>query len=271
MINKQTCCTGLATRAYCTLLQPFLSLMKLPTIPILWSDEHLIVVNKPSGIPVLPDRYDPTIPCLWHQLKETYQYIWVVHRLDKETSGILIFARTKESHQLLNIQFQNRETLKTYHVLSVSVPNWKTKTVTLPLRPNGDRRHRTVVDTNHGKSAVTHFNLLQTWKKGYALLEAVPETGRTHQIRIHLASQGISIIGDILYGNGQFIYLSSLKPNYTVTHTQEKPLISRLGLHAFRLIFRHPNTGAMMTCEAPYPKDFSRVMYQLNKHACGTN
>jgi 23S rRNA-/tRNA-specific pseudouridylate synthase len=128
-------------------------------------------------------------------LEQEYGRLWIVHRLDRETSGVLLLARSAEAHRLLNTQFEQHLVSKIYHALVIGSPDWQKKTISLPLRPNGDRHHRTVVDRDKGKPAVTRLNVMERFDH-YCLVEAIPETGRTHQIRAHLSALGLYIMGD---------------------------------------------------------------------------
>jgi tRNA pseudouridine32 synthase/23S rRNA pseudouridine746 synthase len=231
---------------------------------VIWLDEAFLVVNKPAGLPTLPDGYDPDAPYLGGILRSVYDPLWIVHRLDRDTSGILILARTPESHRALNTQFSKRQVTKVYHALVGGNPVWDEKTVRLPLRPDGDRKHRTVIDLRQGKPSVTHFRVLERYGT-YALIEATPKTGRPHQIRAHLAAQGCPIAADGLYGDGKGIFLSELKPGYRKGRQAEAPLLGRLGLHACSLLLAHPVSGEKLRFEAPYPKDFAATMKQLRK------
>jgi len=235
---------------------------------VLWEDEEILVVNKPAGLPTLVDGYHKEAAYLLGALKQTYDPLWVVHRLDRETSGVMVFARTAGAHRELSIQFERRQARKIYHALIAGNPPWNEKTVKLALRPDGDRKHRTVVDTRRGKPAQTGMCVLQrfgTASSTYTLIEAIPYTGRTHQIRVHMAAQGYPIVVDPLYGDGREIYLSELKSGFKAKTEAEKPLLGRLGLHARSLILLHPNTGEQLRFEAPYPKDFTRTLRWLDR------
>ena len=232
---------------------------------VLWKDDHLLVVDKPAGLPTLVDGYDPGAPYLVGLLRLAYEPLWVVHRLDRDTSGVMVFARATEVHRVLNAQFEGHTVSKIYHSLVTGDPRWTQKTVELPLRPNGDRRHRTVIDAHRGKKALTTLRVLDRFER-FTLIEAIPQTGRTHQIRVHLAAQGCPVVADALYGNGRGILLSDLKPGYKGGASDEKPLLERLGLHARSLSLTHPSTGERLYFEAPYPQDFSRVLKQLRRY-----
>jgi RluA family pseudouridine synthase len=227
-------------------------------------DDSILVIDKPAGVPSV---HDPARPEDDAQTLLTPRYgpLFVVHRLDKETSGVLLFARTESAHAHLSAQFESRDTEKVYHALVMGSPRWDERTIDAPLLPNGDRKHRTVVDLEDGKPSVTHARVLQR-VKGVTLVEARPETGRTHQIRVHLATASAAIACDPLYGDGKPVFLSKFKKNYRETEAhEERPLLGRLGLHALRLSFTHPVSGERMTIEAPYPKDFSATLNQLGK------
>ena len=221
-------------------------------IPVLYIDDHLLVVAKPAGLPTLVDGYHPEAPFLVGILKETYPALWVVHRLDRQTSGVIVFARTAAAHRSLNTQFEQRQATKTYHALVHGSPAWDTQTVHLPLRPDGDRRHRTVVDPQDGKPAETDLLVLERFER-FALLQATPHTGRTHQIRAHLAALGHPIVSDPLYGGA------------------ELPALPRLGLHACSLKLLHPVSAEELEFTAPYPQDMERAIDSLRQPPESTN
>jgi tRNA pseudouridine32 synthase/23S rRNA pseudouridine746 synthase len=214
---------------------------------ILWCDSSLLVINKPPGLRTLPDGYDPALPHVRRLLEPQYRRLWIVHRLDKETSGVLVLARSAEAHRYLNTLFECHDLIKVYHALAGGNSDWDEMTVRLPLRVNGDRRHRTVVDERGGKPAVTHLRLLERLHKA-ALIEAQPETGRTHQIRAHLAAVGLPILGDRLYG---------------ARALPEAAQLDSLALHAWALEITHPLSGQPMRFEAPYPAAFQAALEQL--------
>lgn len=237
-------------------------------LQILHEDEHLIVVNKPAGLRVIPDGYRKDLPDLHHLLGETYGRLWVVHRLDRETSGAILFARTAESHKLLNQQFQNREVNKVYHLLAIGHPLHDELKIEYPLRINGDRAHRTVVDFENGKPAYTYVRLIQRFPNNINLVEALPKTGYTHQIRAHLAAAGYWLLNDTLY----FPYDQppeqpnahpALPAEYR-TLCQKLP-IHRIALHCLHIQFFHPYHKQLFSITAPYPADFLQTLELLQK------
>jgi RluA family pseudouridine synthase len=211
---------------------------------LLWSDEHLVAINKPSGLLSLPDGYRPEKPHLRAIMEPNLGRLWMVHRLDRETSGVMVLARSAEAHRNLNEQFEEQQVSKIYHALVVGNPPWETHHVSLPLRPNGDRRHRTVADRRHGKAAVTGLKVLRQLD-GWALVEAAPKTGRPHQIRAHLAAIGHPVVADALYG----------KRDHPSHHQ-----IERLALHALSIAFSHPILGTPSYFKAPYPEDLAAAL-----------
>jgi len=230
----------------------------------LYEDGHLVAVNKPAGITTIHDAARPDEPDLHALLQARFGRLWPVHRLDRDTSGVIVFARTEAAHRSLSEWFQERDVTKIYHAIVVGSPPWVERTADAPLRADGDRRHRTVVDALRGKPAVTHFRVLQRLKR-YALIEARPETGRTHQIRVHAALLGHPIAADDLYGDGRPIFLSHLKRDYRSNSPQELPLMSRVALHAQGLSLNHPASGEPLELRAPYAKDFNATINQLSK------
>ena len=215
----------------------------LPTI--IYQDEFLLAVNKPAGLPTLPDGYHRAAPCLIDLLKQQWGRVWVVHRLDRDTSGVIVFARTAEVHRALNLAFDSRAVHKVYYAIASGVPEWDERVIDLPLRPDGDRRHRTVIDAKHGKPAVTRVHVLERFAQ-HALIEARPETGRTHQIRAHLAALDLPLAGDVLYGG-----------------KNAAALIQRTALHAHSIEFTHPVTHELLQISAPYPEDFALTLARL--------
>ncbi len=211
---------------------------------LLFLDEHLLVANKPAGLPTLVDGYNSEAPYLLGTLIQQFGKLWVVHRLDRDTSGVIAFARTAEAHRHLNAQFEVHSTVKIYHAIVCGVPEWHEKIIRQPLRPDGDRRHRTVIDHRRGKQALTELLVLDRFHR-HTLIQAVPRTGRPHQIRAHLAAIGFPIAGDVLYGGSPL------------------PRIERVALHALTLRLTHPFSDAPQDFSAPYPLDFLESIKKL--------
>jgi RluA family pseudouridine synthase len=213
-----------------------------------FSDQQILVFNKPAGIPVLPDGWDSEAPYLVKLLEAEYGKLWVVHRLDKTTSGVMVFARTAEAHRSLNLQFDRHDVLKVYHAICTGEPKWDEHIARHPLRIDVGHSHRSMVDNAKGIPAETTFRMLQRFR-GFSLLEVVPGTGRTHQIRVHAYALGFPLLGDILYG------------------APKTDLISRPALHAKSLSFIHPVSGERVPYTTPYPDDFTlalRTLHQAN-------
>ena len=211
---------------------------------IIHADEHIIILNKPAEIPVLPDGWEKDSPYLVKMLEEEFGRIWVVHRLDKITSGVMVFARDAESHRALNMQFENHEVEKVYHAIVEGKPTWEEKVAKHPLRVNVGHKHRTVVDDRNGKPSETRFRLRKLYQSS-ALVEAMPTTGRTHQVRVHAKALGHPLVGDVLYG------------------AAESKIIARPALHAWSLTFTHPITHERLTFKAEYPQDFATALKLL--------
>jgi RluA family pseudouridine synthase len=240
--------------------------MKRPSpYTVLYADDALVVFNKASGLLTAADRYDIDAPRLDTAAEEEFGRLYAVHRIDKDTSGAVVYARTPEAHRNLSLQFENRVISKTYHALVHGRPLWTELQISLPLQPDGDVRHRTIVNKRDGKSAITDFRLLGTCGP-YSWIEAHPLTGRTHQIRVHLAENGLSIVCDPLYGgNLKPVRLSDIKRSWHGDLYEEKPLLDRLALHAFSIGLAHPVSGEFCVFNAPYPKDMDSTRRQLAK------
>ena len=219
---------------------------------ILYSDEHILIINKPAGLPVLPDGWEKDAPYLVKSLEEGYGRIFIVHRLDKVTSGVMVFARDAETHRALNIQFENHQAEKVYHAIVQGNPKWDEKTARHPLRANVGHKHRSMVDNKNGKPAETRFKVLKRFQArpeqgrgDSVLIEAKPMTGRTHQIRVHAYALGHPLLGDTLYG------------------AEETDVIARPALHAYSLTI--VMNGEPMAFKAPYPDDFRVALERLNR------
>jgi len=218
----------------------------------LYKDEHILVVDKPAGIPVLPEGWDKDAPYLVRQLEEEHGKVWTVHRLDKFTSGVMVFARTADAHRALNGQFEKHEVEKVYHAIAIGVPDWNDKTTKRPLRVNVGHKHRTMVDDKNGKHSETRFKVLKRYQTN-VLLEARPMTGRTHQIRVHAYALGYPLLGDVLYS------VQETAPSLS----EATNLIARPALHAYSLAFVHPETNKRMTFTAGYPEDFQAALRSI--------
>ena len=234
-------------------------------INLLYLNDSLIAVNKPAGLPSLPDGYNLSAPHLKSVLEPVYGRLWIVHRLDRDTSGVVLLARSAQAHRELNSRFEQHQVVKRYHAVVCGCPDWREKEVRLPLRPDGDRRHRTIVDEQRGKPSITEFHLLRSLGR-YALVEASPHTGRTHQIRAHLAAIGLPILGDTLYGGQAGLFTSMIKPGFTCGSQKECALIERCALHAFSIDLPQPASAENLRLEAPYPKDFKAALRMLQRY-----
>jgi RluA family pseudouridine synthase len=237
---------------------------------VLFSDQSLLAVDKPSGYLSIPDRWDPDAPVLSQELSREWGRLLVVHRIDKDTSGVLVYARTAEAHQALSSAFESRRVAKAYLALVRGLPEWDETSCALRLLPDGDRLHRTIIDARRGKDSSTSFKVLARYASsgafpGAALVEARPETGRTHQIRVHLASLGHPCLCDPLYGDGKPVLLSKLKKKWKGDPFDERPLLARSALHAQSVELPHPATGQPLKVEAPLHKDMKAAIAQLEK------
>ncbi len=224
-------------------------------IEIIYEDNDIIVVNKPKGMVVHPANGNPDgtlVNAIMAICKDSLSGIGgeirpgIVHRLDKDTSGLLIVAKNDKAHINLSEQIKNHEVQKTYLALVRGIVKENEATINMPIgRSTKDRKKMAV--TKNGKEAITHFKVLQRYDK-YTLLEVKIETGRTHQIRVHLTQIGYPIVGDTTYSNGK----------------NEWEVIGQC-LHAKSLKFRHPITNENMFLEADVPEYFKNILDDLEK------
>jgi tRNA pseudouridine32 synthase / 23S rRNA pseudouridine746 synthase len=213
------------------------------TLSVLYEDNYLIVINKETGISVIPGRGDISSPPLVQIVEMLVSSkIYVVHRLDKETSGVILFAKDAATHRLLNAQFEKREIKKQYLAVVLGIPE-SGEIIDSPIFEFGSGRMG--VD-KRGKSAQTEFEVTTSFSSA-SLLSVFPATGRRHQIRVHLYSRGFPILGDSTYGN-------------------PRPVggFSRLMLHAQQITFTHPD-GQLRNISAPVNDEWKEVLLQLSR------
>jgi 23S rRNA pseudouridine1911/1915/1917 synthase len=247
-------------------------------VPVLYEDEHLLALDKPSRLLTSPDRYDPNRPNLMKLLHAGIErgapwaksrglsYLMNAHRLDFETSGIILLAKTKPMLVALADLFGSEKPVKTYTALVQGTPAQPTFEVNAKLAPHPVKVGLIRVDEKNGKRSRTQFELAEKFA-GYSLLRCRPLTGRTHQIRAHLRHVGLPIVGDELYGGHQLL-LSSLKTEYRLKPNRtERPLLDRVALHAEELRLVHPITGAEITITDPLPKDLRVAIKYLRLYA----
>jgi len=231
--------------------------LKAQDIPVdvIYEDSDIVVVNKPKGMVVHPANGNPDgtlVNAIMNICKDSLSGIGgeirpgIVHRIDKDTSGLLIIAKNDKAHINLSEQIKNREITKKYVALARGVIKENNATIDMPIgRSDKDRKKMAV--RKDGKNAVTHFEVIKKYN-GYTYLDIKIDTGRTHQIRVHLAEIGYPIVGDSVYSNG--------KNPFNVVGQM---------LHAKSLEFKHPITGEILKLEAPLPEYFKKVLNKLEE------
>lgn len=243
--------------------QYFCNMKVKPTI--VFEDDELVIVNKPAHFLSIPDRFKRDLPNVYQWLQKSKEEVYVVHRLDKETSGIMCFAKTKDSHKQLSKQFQERTVQKIYLALVDGTPIHDSSKIDKPIAENMAQRGKMII-AKRGKPSLTTYQVVEKFQN-FSLLETQIHTGRTHQIRVHLQFIGHPLAVDVLYGRRSGFYLSEVKRRKYVQgkHQEERPLMSRSTLHAYKLTFNHPISNEPMTFVAELPRDFSAVVKQLRR------
>ena len=254
--------------------------MKRPLFSLVYTDENIVAVNKSSGVAVSPDRWEPSLERLDKLVEDSLnaanagsgqdasqnQKLFTVHRIDRDTSGLVVFAKNSEAHKTLSMAFEHRQVKKRYIAAVSGRPSWNETSCDLPLVPNGNKQHLTIIDKYRGKKSLTTFRLLGS-TGNYSIVEAFPETGRTHQIRVHLAALGHSVVQDRLYGNTKPVLLSAIKRGWRGDLFEEQSLISRLGLHAAEIFIPDYKSKEGLRIAAPLYKDMAALVKQMEKAA----
>ena len=230
---------------------------------IIFENSNFVVVDKPSGLLSIPDREGDELS-LKRMLKDKYGEIFTVHRLDKDTSGLILFANNEETHKYLSQAFEERTVEKYYLGIVKGALQEKEKTIDEPIAQNTVKKTQMIIH-KRGKESVTEYRVIEEFRK-YSFVEFRIHTGRTHQIRVHMQYIGHPIICDEIYGDGEPVYLSSIKKNYNLSKNEleERPLLNRLALHACKLTLSDAD-GKKYNFEAPLPKDMSALLQQLRK------
>jgi 23S rRNA pseudouridine1911/1915/1917 synthase len=238
-----------------------------PEVPrhfaILASDEHFLAIDKPAGLPMHTTAkfWKNTLVAL---LRERFpaERMQICHRIDRETSGVLLIARTPAAASFLKRAFAERRISKTYLALVRGVPAQPSGTIDAPMRLLDTRTHIKMGVAPDGLPAVTRYTVRARFAR-HALLEAAPETGRQHQIRVHLAHIGHPIVGDKLYGAGEEAFMAYCDGGLSAELLDRFDGLPRHALHAARLTFPHPATNAAVSVESPLPDDIREYMQGL--------
>jgi len=243
--------------------------MSKAKVEIIYQDDDIIVVNKPSGVSVTYDRSGAVelVDILERQLgARILSQLRLVHRLDKDTSGVMILARNKEAQSLFSGYFEKKQVKKTYLAIVTSTPTAREGTIDAPLAPYRKNTEIMCIDHNRGKQSTTNWKLLADFGSA-ALLAVEPLTGRTHQIRVHLPSIGLPLAIDPLYGKSRYLFLSDFKSDYRLGKGQtEKPLIDRLTLHAYQIQLLTPSSNCPEYFIARLDKKFAACLKMLTKY-----
>ena len=232
-------------------------------LSVIFENEDFIAINKAPGMLSIPDRHDDTQLSLYRMLTIQFGKIYVVHRLDRDTSGIILFAKNEQSHKYLSSIFEKRTIQKMYTgIVKGSMPAAKGM-IDEPIMEHPFRKGEMAIHKK-GKLSRTEYEVVNDFGI-YSFVKFIIHTGRTHQIRVHAQHTGHPLVGDKIYGDGNPVLLSSFKKKFNLKEdAEEKPLLNRLALHASSLNFKNEN-GEEFSLEAPLPKDMYAMVEQLKK------
>ena len=232
---------------------------------VIFENERFIAVNKPPGLLTIPDRHNELIPSLYKTLQQQYEKIFIVHRLDKETSGIILFAKDEATHKYLSQLFEQRNVEKYYQgIIQGSLQQVKGK-IEEPILEHPVHKGMMAVGKK-GKPSITEYEVLEDHGI-YSLVQFHILTGRTHQIRVHMQHMGHPLACDELYGDPKPILLSSFKKKFKLSKhdEEERPLLNRLALHSYELKFKDAD-NIYIDITADLPKDMRALLQQLRKN-----
>ena len=235
------------------------------SLKIIYENDQFVAINKPPGMLTIPDRHDDALPSISQLLQKKYDKIFIIHRLDRETSGLILFAKNEESHRYFNGLFEQRKVEKYYMGLvlgSLSQPAGK---MDFPISEHTGIKGMMVIDRK-GKPSETDYEVVEDWGI-YSLVKFQLHTGRTHQIRVQSKHLGHPLACDEMYGNGQPILLSSFKKKFklAIHDEEERPMLNRLALHSYQLKFIGPDRKPY-DLVAELPKDIRALISQLKKN-----
>jgi 23S rRNA pseudouridine1911/1915/1917 synthase len=230
---------------------------------IIFENEDFVAINKPSGLLSIPDREGKDLS-LKTVLKIKFGEIFTVHRLDRDTSGIVVFALNEAMHKHLSQQFEGRETRKLYNGLVLGKPATEEGVVNEPIAEHPTKRGVMTV-WRKGKESITEYKVLESYRH-YSWMQFNILTGRTHQIRVHMKHLGNPIVCDPVYGDGKPVFISQIKNKFKLSQDEleERPILNRLALHSAHLTFKDMK-GNAIELEAPLPKDLRATINQLGK------
>jgi len=229
---------------------------------ILFENDDYVAIDKPSGFLSIPDR-EGVEPSVKSVLRQWYGNIFTVHRLDRDTSGLIVFAKNEAAHRYLSMIFEERDVDKIYLGIVKGSPPGIKGAIEEPIMEHPTRPNVMVIN-KHGKPSLTEYEVLEDFGI-YSLVQFRIYTGRTHQIRVHMQSIGHPIVCDEVYGDGKPVYVSSFKPNYKLSKDEEeRPILSRLALHSQMLHFQN-DQEEYYVLEAPLANDMHALMQQLRK------
>lgn len=242
---------------------------------IIYEDDDIIVLNKQPDMIVHPARgntHGTLVNALAHYSEKLSTGLGefrpgIVHRLDKNTTGVMVVTKNDTAQWKIAKQFEHRQVQKTYQAIVHGTPQLDADRIAAPLGIHPKVREKYAIRSEAGKEAITFYEVLEQFR-GFSLLKLNPKTGRTHQIRVHLAYIKHPIVGDDMYG-GKLVYLWQLKDAEQAEQAVEESIINRVCLHAHILQFKHPTTEKQVTYEAPLPDDMQNLLKMLRKYRKG--